>query len=250
MDDLRRLTVGDRGERLIDWGCGTGELTIRLSPYFDTVTAVDMRGRIIEFARDSHPQATNVEWLAGKAEDLEIAPESCDLITAASSFHLMDRELLAGRAFRGLKPGGSMGYVVGGEGEIRRQAQEWHGLAAECVKKHASPGPGRRWRARPRERSAKPLEEIFAAAGFEVETREYGTDHRWGVRETIGYLYSIHFAAPYRLGDRIDAFERELRESLLRLNPEGVFRERIASHLSIARKPRPNRPQSPPARTY
>lgn len=28
IDDLLKRTVGDRGERLVDWGFGTGELTL------------------------------------------------------------------------------------------------------------------------------------------------------------------------------------------------------------------------------
>jgi ubiquinone/menaquinone biosynthesis C-methylase UbiE len=30
IDDLREHTVGDHGDCFIDWGCGTGELTLPL----------------------------------------------------------------------------------------------------------------------------------------------------------------------------------------------------------------------------
>ena len=40
----------------------------------------------------------------------------------------------------------------------------------------------------------------------------------------IGNLYSMSFCSRRVLGDRVDAFERDLREAVLAVEPSGVLR--------------------------
>jgi SAM-dependent methyltransferase len=117
IDDLRGRTIGDHGGMLVEWGCGTGELTLPLSPYFDEVRAIDTNAERISIAEDGARKRDidNIEWQVGRAESLEIGPKSCDLIASASAFHWMDRELLSERAFDGLKLGGALA-ITGGAG--------------------------------------------------------------------------------------------------------------------------------------
>lgn len=42
LQDLLRMTVGDRGRHLVDWGSGSGEVALPLSASFDRVTAIDL----------------------------------------------------------------------------------------------------------------------------------------------------------------------------------------------------------------
>jgi hypothetical protein len=41
--------------------------------------------------------------------------------------------------------------------------------------------------------------------------------------EVVGNLYSMSMANPFVLGDNKEAFERDLRETLMKISPEGVF---------------------------
>lgn len=234
IDDLRKRTVGDRGGWLVDWGSGTGELAFPLSPFFDRVTAIDISAAKVTVAQANArlEGIENIEWLVGRAEDLEIAPVSCDLIAAGSSFHWMDRELLAKRAFEGLKPGAALVLVGGGGRDIRKGDAEWEKLAVRCVKKHVGElDEGDR----PKPEVRKKHGEILTAAGFRIERSDYPTDLSLHVDEVVGYLYSIGVARI--LADRREAFEREFVDGLARIDPAGVFEERFDFYLEIAHKP-------------
>jgi SAM-dependent methyltransferase len=238
VDDIREHAVGARREHLLEWGCGTGELTLRLSPFFGRVTAIDLAPPMIAVARRKARRAGigNVRWLAGRAEDLAIAPESCDLIASASAFHWMDRELLARRASRGLKPGGSLALVGGGGGGgVRKGDQRWHEVARECVNRHLDANRRREGRhGPPAEGHAGFLEPL----GFTLERFTYSVDFTWDVDEAIGYLHSIGFSPAWLLDEGRESFEADLRESLLDANPSGVFHQRLDFYVLIAHKDR------------
>lgn len=244
IDDLRFRTIGDHAEFLVDWGCGTGELTIPLSRHFDRVLAVDLGADRISMAKDTARREgiEHIEWLVGQAESIEIAPGSCDLITSASAFHWMDRELLCRRAFQGLRSDGAL-VVAGGAGtDIWQGAKDWHRVAMECLTKYldkpipeqkrsgatasTGSGPTKRWHA-----------DFLADAGFEVEYLKHPTEFVWPAEGIAGYMYSVTGGLPWSLGDRREAFERDFSDELARLNPDGLVRETIDFFLLIATKP-------------
>jgi SAM-dependent methyltransferase len=89
--------TGGNDGRLLDLGCGTGELTLPLSASFNHVTAVDMEPEMIRIAarKAAMSGAGNISWVVGRAEDVPMPMAAWDYVTAGSSFHWMDRELLA-----------------------------------------------------------------------------------------------------------------------------------------------------------
>ena len=236
IDDLRELTVGERADYLVDWGAGTGELAIPLSPRFERVVAIDAHPGMVSVGRVNarNEGAEHIEWHIGRAENFEVEPESCDLIVSGSAFHWMDRQLLGRRAFEGLTPGSALALVAGGGRDVWKGSSEWHELAVVCLKKHVE-NPGVR-KVRKHDLT-KAHADFLVPLGFELEDRRYSTVHSMGPDDVIGYLYSISFALPGRLGDRRELFETELRELLTRANPSGVFQEQFDFRLTIARKP-------------
>jgi SAM-dependent methyltransferase len=237
IDDLRRRTIGDHGERLIDWGCGTGELTLPLSRYFDRVLAVDVDSEVVSLGEEKArgEGLENIEWRVDRSENIEIAPGSCDLITSASAFHWMDRELLSERAFQGLKKGGGLALVGGAGTDIWKGAVEWHKVAVEYLRKYLGErqppevkrtGTAKKWH-----------DGFLTSVGFQVESYQYPTEFSWPVDEVAGYMYTITGGLPWSLGDKRAAFELEFSEALARLNPSGMVTETINFFLLIATKP-------------
>jgi hypothetical protein len=49
-------------------------------------------------------------------------------------------------------------------------------------------------------------------------------DVEWTVASIIGNLYSMSFCTRKVLGDRTEAFERDLRSAVLAVEPSGIFR--------------------------
>lgn len=243
IEELRLRTIGDHGELLIDWGCGTGELTLPLSLYFDSVRAVDVGADRISIAEESAQKKgiENIEWHIGKAEDLEIPPESCGLITCASAFHWMDRELLSERAFRALRSGGSLAIAGGGGDDIWSGTKDWHEVARACLVKYLD-SPSSEEKLASNTANTNPAKkkwhaDYLIAAGFEVEHLQFPTAFSWPVDKVAGYMYSITGGIPWTLGDKRADFEHEFSEALTRLNPSGEVHETIDFFLLIASKP-------------
>jgi len=94
MRDQTRLS----GEgRLLDLGCGTGEIALRMSRFFRDVWAVDVEPEMIAHGRAKAERlgVANVRWMVGRAEEVEAPPGSFELITIGAAFHWMDRPLMA-----------------------------------------------------------------------------------------------------------------------------------------------------------
>jgi SAM-dependent methyltransferase len=226
LDDIRARTVGEGGNRLVDLGCGTGEVTLPLRPYFTEVLATDIDPDMVSLAERKAAAAgvVGVRWRVGRAEELTFPPASCDLVTAGSSFHWMDRELMSARIFDGLVPGGAL-VLLGGGPAVWSGRSEWHDVAAAVLTDRL----GTRRRAGSGVYSVDKVHEDFLGpAGFRIETTKYTLSYTWTTGTIVGYLLSTSFAGPRVLGDRREAVERDLRERLLRLRPDGIFPEDIS----------------------
>ncbi|WP_324197940.1 methyltransferase domain-containing protein [Nocardia abscessus] len=71
----------------VDVGCGSGQLTSQLAPYFATTIGVDPSAEQIEHA----PSRERVRYLHASAERLPIPGRSASLVTAAQAAHWFDR---------------------------------------------------------------------------------------------------------------------------------------------------------------
>src|SRR2546425_4214019 len=81
IEALRQHTRPSGEGRLLDLGCGTGEIALPMSGFFREVWAVDLQSEMIELARLKAERlgAANVRWILGRAEDVEAPPASFEL---------------------------------------------------------------------------------------------------------------------------------------------------------------------------
>lgn len=85
--ELAIEVAGGERPRLLDLGCGTGELTRRLAPHSSAIVAVDRSPRMIAAARSAPGgDAPAITWIVGDVERTPI-DGSFDLAIAAESFH-------------------------------------------------------------------------------------------------------------------------------------------------------------------
>ncbi len=88
--DLALEVAGAASARLLDLGCGTGELARRLAQRARAIVAVDRSARMIAAARGAPGgSAPNITWIVGDAEGASIG-DTFDLAIAAESFHWFD----------------------------------------------------------------------------------------------------------------------------------------------------------------
>ena len=76
---------------------------------------------------------------------------------------------------------------------------------------------------------------VLADAGLTVIGTYEFTAHIWTL-ETLGRLRPLH-PFPVSLGDRVEAFERDLRDRLLAVQPNGNFEETVSFTHDLAIKP-------------
>ena len=92
-DLVARFQLDGTG-RLLDLGCGTGQLTLRLAEHVAASIGVDPEPEMLnEAARRAQAAGVgNVSWAQGSSADLPGELGRFDLVTMGRSFHWMDRE--------------------------------------------------------------------------------------------------------------------------------------------------------------
>ncbi|KAG8904514.1 hypothetical protein FRC00_013937 [Tulasnella sp. 408] len=102
-------------DKVVDIGCGTGQVTQTLPPYFNRVIGADPSEGMIETAKKKHaPSESQMEFIIAPAEDVDqhVEKESVDLITSGQAAHWFDYQKLWPSLARMLKPGGAVAMWV------------------------------------------------------------------------------------------------------------------------------------------
>ena len=231
---VRNADETERG-RALDLGCGTGELALPLAARFDEVIALDADADMVAqgLPKAERAGARNVVWQVRTAESYDPGDLRFDLVTAGASFHWMGRHLMAGRIRSWLRPGGA--FALAGANSTWNGDEPWQKAAVEIIQRWLGP----RRRAGSGQFSVGPErhEDVLRAAGYTVDEISFTAEQTWTLDTFIGYLYSTSFAAHRVLGERAADFEADLRCTLLDLEPDGRYRERLRFHLIVGTIP-------------
>lgn len=224
--------------RVLDLGCGAGQLTVPLAAHAGTVVGVDPNPAMLQYTRERAESAgcTNVELVEGADSDLgrfgaELAP--IRLATMGRSFHWMDQGRTLDCLRDLLEPDGGVAIVTGEE-LLTRCESDWAGAVYERVDDYLEDIPERR--PGPVEFD-DPWDELLAERDYlDVETRTF--DHRveWDVDRVVGYVFSLSFSPRRAFGDRADEFEQAVRETLASFDRD-VFVQEGATEVISGRVP-------------
>ena len=234
--------------RLLDVGCGTGQIALLLAPLFDEVLGLDADpGMVQEADRDAARLGTrNARFVHARAEELPLGLGAFAVATFAQSFHWMDRERVAAIVLDMLEPGGAWVHVKGinepGAGAAGEQPYPDPPCAeiGALVERYLGPirraGQGTLPGGTPSGEA-----EVMIAAGYVRPRRRIVPDPRIferSVDDLLASVFSRSAAAPHLFGDRLAAFERDLRDLLQRMSSQGRFSERARDQaLTIWERP-------------
>jgi len=165
-----------RGERILDVGCGEGTLTKKIMERGATVLGIDNSPEMIAAARSN-----GVDALLLAAEDMQFFAEFDAAFSNATLHWVLHKEQAARAVFRALKPGGRFAGEMGGEGNLKKLREA---LDEELIiRGYVPPIEPSNWYASPHEFAA-----VYEAAGFrEVDARliERPTTIDHGVAEWV-----------------------------------------------------------------
>jgi ubiquinone/menaquinone biosynthesis C-methylase UbiE len=213
----------DGTDRLLDLGCGPGPVALALAHLFEEVVAMDpddgMRAEGERIARERG--ITNIEWRFGGSKDLSPALGRFRLVTMGNSFHRMDRARTLDALYDIVTVGGGIAVLGMGAPIPPPPPTRWR-VAIDAVLKRYVGERSRFWENPPPEERH---EAYIARSPFkDLASYTESFDVEWTVDSIIGNLYSMSFCSRRVLGDRVDAFERDLREAVLAAEPSGILR--------------------------
>ena len=219
--------------RLLDGGCGTGQVALPLSGWFNEVIAIDPDREMLQVAERAARDhgIANVSFLNLKTEDLPDAVAPLRLATFGASFHWMDRILVANRLHKLMEPTG--GLVALSPSSFWLGREPWQQVVIQTIKDWL----GEQRRAGAGVFKAAPLhQECLAQTPFsDIKAIVIHKTHIWTADSIVGYLYSTSFASHAVLGNLRQSFEDDLRERLSRLSAEDRFAEEMEFSIVSAR---------------
>jgi trans-aconitate methyltransferase len=114
-EDLVKWLNPQKGERVVDFGCGTGDLAAQIAFFGSEVMGVDISPEMVERARNKYPQlifqcADGMKWNAGK---------TYDAVFSNAALHWMkDAEAAIAGMVASLRPGGRLIAEFGGHRNV------------------------------------------------------------------------------------------------------------------------------------
>ena len=110
LDELVRTLAVGPGTRLLDIGCGTGDLAARAVARGADVTGIDVASTMVAIARAKVPRA---RFLVGDAEALGFGPGTFDAVACAFCiWHLAEPDRAFAEAARVLRAGGAFAFTT------------------------------------------------------------------------------------------------------------------------------------------
>jgi SAM-dependent methyltransferase len=110
-EELLRLTGLDRGARVLEVGCGTGQATLPLARRGLRVTCVELGENMARVARRNLRGQPWAEVHVGTFESWPLPAEPFDLVLAATCWDWIEPAVRFVRAASALRPGGALAIV-------------------------------------------------------------------------------------------------------------------------------------------
>jgi ubiquinone/menaquinone biosynthesis C-methylase UbiE len=233
LDDLiKRLRLDGTG-RLLDVGCGTGQLTLPLAAHVAEAVGLDPEPDMLtEAARQAREATlTNVTWIQGNSADLPVDHGRFRLVTMGRSFHWMDREQVLTALAEMVDDDGNL--VIANDSNLVLPSTPWQQAVGEVQRRFLP--PDYQSSPTPAALTGQTHEQVLANSAFrQVNRREYEYTRTWTIGDIIGYLYSTSLPLRRLLGDRQTAFEDAVTDTLLAIDSTGRFTETFALEVLTA----------------
>lgn len=228
----------DKYSRALDLGTGTGQIAIPLSRYVKEVVAIDPEQEMLDAGKVQAEKnvVNNIKWVLSKAENISEDLGMFRITTMGASFHWMEKDIVLKKVFDITERDGGIVVVSNNSPILTDKGNDkYKTVVQETIKKYL--GEKRRAGNSYYQHSGERFEDIIGRSKFHgLQTFNHIYKQHWTIDEIVGFLASTSFASRRLFGDRIEEFEKELKNKLFQLNPTGKFTETVVCEAYIARK--------------
>jgi SAM-dependent methyltransferase len=219
--------------RILDLGCGPGQLAMAFAPFVREVVALDPEPEMLDVARQNCSSAyPNVQFVQGGSGDLSLELGRFQAVTIGRAFHWMDRaetlKVLDGM----IEPKGAV--VLFGDSHPEVPDNAWHTPYRQLIERYAE---GDTEKARRFSPEWLRHEGILLASPFDqIERISVLERRRTPVDRLTDRALSFSSTSPERLGDKAGVLANEIRGLLTAYATDGAVTEIVESTASIARR--------------
>ncbi len=231
LEHVAKVFALGEGVRVLDLGCGPGTIAIPLSRSGAEITAVDPDENMLNEGRRlaAMRAAGKINWVHGRAEDVLCRLGRFRLVTFGQSLHWMDRDLVLRGLPSVIDDDGGLAIVDMGA----RSHESWAIIVAPVVASYFGQRP-RHPRKHPEMQHEPRLRRSTHFSRYTV--REFQAEFSRDFESVIGCIYSAVSAPRSELGEKARMFETELFQTLAKVNPSGVFHEKLETVVFTAMK--------------
>ena len=226
---MAELTGLGPEDRVMDLGCGPGQLARAFAPTVRAVLALDPEPEMLRVAQAASTGVGRITWQQASSTDLSPAMGRFRLVTMGRSFHWMDRDETLHRLDALIEPGGAVALFH--DTHPPGPDNAWYDGYREVLRRYSgSDNDGARTR-----RPDWIRHEVILLRSAFSHIEEIGVcEHRpVSLEALIERALSMSSTSRARLGDQADKMIAELRATL----PTGDLRELIVSQAMLAFRP-------------
>jgi SAM-dependent methyltransferase len=217
-------------DRMLDLGCGPGQLARAFAPYVREVVGVDPEPEMLRLARQDGPD--NALWIEASSYDIGPHLGRFGLVTMGRSFHWMDRVDTLRRLDEIVAPEGAVVLFSDSHPDVPDNA--WRTEYSAVIERYAGDEERRRRRG-PGWVSHTAV--LLASAFSQIEEVSVIERRRLTAARLFDRALSMSSTSRARLGARADDLLEELTVVIERLAPSGDLSEVVATNALMARRP-------------
>ena len=231
---IARICGLGHDHRVMDLGCGPGQIAVALAPFAGEVIGIDPEPEMLAVAAETADRAgVRVGWRQGSSYDLGPQLGRFRLVTMGRSFHWMDRVETLRRLDTMIDPAGAVVLIHDDHPKVpdNRWVKPYH----ELLERYSEDDVGRQIRRSPDwlNHTAVLLDSPFSR----LEEVSIIERRRIQTESLIDRALSMSGVMAATMSDRVEALIAEIEGLTAEHESDGMVPEVIASSALIARRP-------------